>query len=172
MLAVKALGTELSTVRTGRASAALLDRVNVDAYGAKTPLKQVATVTAPDARMISVAPFDKTLVQAIEKAIMESDLGLTPSNDGQLIRIAVPQLSEERRKEFVRLIGKMGEEARISVRNVRRDVLNEMKRAEKDGDLGRDELGRAQDEVQKLTDAQVKAVDELLVRKEAEIMEV
>ncbi len=170
--AVKALGTELSTVRTGRASAALLDRVSVDAYGTRTPLKQVATVTAPDARMISVAPFDKTLVQAIEKAIMESDLGLTPSNDGQLIRIAVPQLSEERRKEFVRLIGKMGEEARISVRNVRRDVLNEMKRAEKDGDLGRDELGRAQDEVQKLTDAQVKAVDELLVRKEAEIMEV
>jgi ribosome recycling factor len=170
--AVKSLGNEFGTVRTGRASTALLDRVNVDAYGTKTPLKQVATIQAPEARLITIQPFDKSLFGAVEKGIMESDLGLTPSNDGQIIRIAIPQLSEERRKELVRLVGKMAEEARISVRNVRRDVLNEMKRAEKDGDVSKNDLGRAQDEVQKITDSQVKAVDELLARKEAEIMEV
>jgi ribosome recycling factor len=170
--AVTALGTEFSTVRTGRASTSLLDRVHVEAYGTRTPLNQLATIGAPEPRLLTVAPFDPNLVSAIEKAIMESDLGLTPNNDGKLIRLPVPQLTEERRKEMVRLVHKMAEEARIAVRNVRRDVLNELKRAEKDGELSRDELKGAQDEVQKLTDADVKAIDDLMARKEAEVLEV
>ena len=117
-------------------------------------------------------PYDRSIMSAIEKAIMESDLGLTPNNDGQLIRLPVPQLTEERRKEMVRLVHKMAEEARVAVRNVRRDVINDMKRAEKDGEMSRDELARAQDEVQKLTDAEVKSIDDLMARKEAEILEV
>ena len=170
--AVTALANEFGSVRTGRASTALLDRVTVEAYGTRTPLNQLATINAPEARLITVAPFDRSIMSSVEKALMEADLGLTPSNDGQLIRLPVPQLTEERRKEMVRLVHKMAEEARIAVRNVRRDVLNELKRAEKDGELSRDELSRAQDEVQKLTDAEVKAIDELMARKEAEILEV
>ena len=170
--AVSALSGEFGSVRTGRASTALLDRVTVEAYGTRTPLNQLATINAPEARLITVSPFDRSIMASIEKALMEADLGLTPSNDGQLIRLPVPQLTEERRKEMVRLVHKMAEEGRVAVRNVRRDVLNELKRAEKDGELSRDELGRAQDEVQKLTDAQVKAIDELMSRKEAEILEV
>jgi ribosome recycling factor len=122
--------------------------------------------------MLTVQPYDRSLFKAVEKGIMESDLGLTPSNDGQLIRLPIPQLTEERRKELVRLVHKMAEEARVAVRNVRRDVLNELKRAEKEGDVSRDELNRAQDEVQKLTDAEIKSVDDLMRRKEQEIMEV
>jgi ribosome recycling factor len=170
--AVAALTTEFSSVRTGRASTGLLDRVTVDAYGTRTPLNQLATIHAPEARLITVQPYDRSIMSAVEKAIMESDLGLTPSNDGQTIRLPVPQLTEERRKEMVRLVHKMAEEGRVAVRNVRRDVMNEMKRAEKEGELSRDELNRAQDEVQKLTDAEVKAIDELMGRKEAEILEV
>jgi ribosome recycling factor len=170
--ALRALGTEFSAVRTGRASTALLDRVQVAAYGTRMPINQVATVQAPEARLLTVQPFDRSLMKAVEKAILESDLGLTPSNDGQTIRLNIPQLNEERRKELVRLVHKMAEEARVAVRNVRRDVLNELKRSEKDGDISRDELSRAQDEIQKLTDAEVKAVDQLLARKEAEILEV
>jgi ribosome recycling factor len=170
--AVSALTGEFSSVRTGRASTGLLDRVTVDAYGTRTPLNQLATIHAPEPRLITVQPYDRSIMQAIEKAIMESDLGLTPSNDGQLIRLPVPQLTEQRRKEMVRLVHKMAEEARIAVRNVRRDVLNDLKRAEKEGELSRDELNRAQDEVQKLTDAEVKSIDELMARKEAEILEV
>ncbi len=170
--AVAALTTEFSSVRTGRASTSLLDRVSVDAYGTRTPLNQLATIHAPEARLLTVAPYDRSIMAQIEKAIMEADLGLTPSNDGQLIRLPVPQLTEERRKEMVRLVHKMAEEGRIAVRNVRRDVLNDLKKAEKDGELSRDELGRAQDEVQKLTDAEVKSIDDLMGRKEAEILEV
>jgi ribosome recycling factor len=170
--AVSALAAEFSSVRTGRASTGLLDRVTVDAYGTRTPLNQLATIHAPEPRLLTVQPYDRTIISQIEKAIMESDLGLTPSNDGQLIRLPVPQLTEERRKEMVRLVHKMAEEGRIAVRNVRRDVLNDLKRSEKDGDLSRDELKGAQDEVQKLTDAEVKAIDELMGRKEAEILEV
>ena len=165
--AVKALATEFQTVRTG-----LLDRVTVDAYGTRTPLNQLATINAPEPRLLTVQPYDRSIMTAVEKAIMESDLGLTPNNDGQIIRLPVPQLTEERRKEMVRLVHKMAEEARVAVRNVRRDVLNDMKRSEKDGDLSRDELSRGQDEVQKLTDAEVKAIDDLMARKEAEILEV
>lgn len=170
--ASKALGQEFASVRTGRASTALLDRVTVEAYGVRTPLIQLAGVNAPEPRLITVQPYDPSLLGTIEKALMESDIGLTPSNDGKIIRLPVPQLTEERRKEMVRLVHKMAEEARIAVRNVRRDILNELKREEKDGDMSRDDLGRAQEEIQKLTDAEVKAIDELLARKEAEIMEV
>jgi ribosome recycling factor len=170
--AVSALASEFGSVRTGRASTALLDRVTVDAYGTRTPLNQLATINAPESRLLTIQPFDRTIMPAVEKAIMESDLGLTPNNDGQIIRLAIPQLTEERRKEMVRLVHKMAEEGRIAVRNVRRDVLNEMKRAEKDGELSRDELKSGQDQVQKLTDAEVKAIDELMARKEAEVLEV
>ena len=170
--AVKALASEYQTVRTGRASTGLLDRVTVDAYGTRTPLNQLATINAPEPRLLTVQPYDRSIMSSIEKAIMESDLGLTPNNDGQLIRLPVPQLTEERRKEMVRLVHKMAEEARVAVRNVRRDVINDMKRAEKDGEMSRDELARAQDEVQKLTDAEVKSIDDLMARKEAEILEV
>lgn len=170
--AVAALGSEFASVRTGRASTALLDRITVDAYGTRTPLNQLATINAPEPRMLTIQPFDRSIMQSVEKAIMESDLGLTPNNDGQTIRLAIPQLTEERRKEMVRLIHKMAEEGRVAVRNVRRDVLNEMKRAERDGELSQDELKSAQDDVQKLTDAEVKAIDELMAGKEAEILEV
>lgn len=170
--AVKNLAQEFQAVRTGRASTHLLDRVQVDAYGTRTALNQLATLHAPEPRLLTVQPFDKSLLKSIEKAIQESDLGLTPSSDGQVIRLQIPQLTEERRKDLVRLVHKMAEEARVAVRNVRRDVLNDLKRREKDGDLSRDQLGRAQDEIQKLTDAEIKSVDDLMASKEAEIREV
>ena len=170
--ALTSLSGELGSVRTGRASTALLDRVHVDAYGSKMPLTQLATVSAPEPRMLTVQPFDRSLFPAIERGILESDLGLTPSNDGQIIRLSIPQLTEERRKELVKVVRKMGEEGKIAVRNVRRDVLNELKRAEKGGEVTRDELSRAHDDVQKLTDAEVAKIDEMMARKEAEIREV
>jgi ribosome recycling factor len=170
--AVKAFTHDLGSVRTGRASVALLDRIQVLAYGARTPLNQVAQLGAPEPRLLTISPYDKSLFGAVEKAILESDLGLTPTNDGQVIRIGIPQLTEQRRKELVKLTGKMAEDARIAIRNVRRDVLNEAKRAKKDGDLTDNEVNRLQDEIQKVTDAGIKEVDSLLARKEAEIMEV
>ena len=170
--AVTALTSEFAAVRTGRASTSLLDRIQVDAYGTKTPLNQLATISAPEPRLLTVSPFDPSILSAIERSIMESDLGLTPNNDGKIIRLPIPQLTEERRKEMVRLVHKMAEEGRVAIRNVRRDVLHDLKKAEKDGDLSRDELKRAEDEVQKLTDAEVKTIDDLMGRKEAEILEV
>ncbi len=170
--AVKAFTHDLASVRTGRASVALLDRIQVMAYGTRTPLNQIAQLGAPEPRLLTISPYDKSLFGAVEKAILESDLGLTPTNDGQLIRIGIPQLSEQRRKELVKLVGKMAEDARIAIRNVRRDVLNEAKRAEKEGEISRNEISRLQDEVQKVTDAEIKEVDAILARKEAEIMEV
>ncbi|MSO44520.1 MAG: ribosome recycling factor [Thermoleophilia bacterium] len=170
--AVKNLQSEFSALRTGRASTALLDRITVVAYGASTPLAQLATIHAPEARLITVQPFDRTILGDVERALLESNLGLTPSNDGNIIRLPLPQLTEERRKELVKVAHRLAEDSRVAVRNVRRDVLNEMKRAEKDGEVSKNDLGRAQDEVQKLTDAEVRAVDEMLARKEAEIMEV
>lgn len=170
--AVKSLTHDLATVRTGRASVALLDRIQVDAYGQKTPLNQIAQLSAPEPRLLTIQPYDRSIFASVEKAILESDLGVTPSNDGQVIRIALPQPTEQRRKELVKLVGKMAEEAKVAVRNVRRDVLNEARRAEKDGELSKNEIGRLQDEVQKVTDAEIKAIDEVLARKEAEIMEV
>lgn len=166
----KSLEAEFASVRTGRASTHLLDRVMVPAYGSDMPLNQVATIHAPEARLLTVQPFDKTLTKAIEKAIMESQLGLTPSSDGQMIRLPIPELTEERRKEYVKLVHKMAEDARIAVRNVRRDALNELKRHEKDGELSKDEAARVQDEVQKLTDQEVKSIDAAMATKEAEIL--
>ncbi len=170
--ALKSLENDFATVRTGRASTHLLDRVVVSAYGSDMPLNQVATISVPEARLLTVQPFDKTLMKDIEKALLEAQLGLTPSNDGQMIRLPIPALTEERRKEYVKLVHKMAEEARIAVRNVRRDIMNDVKKQEKDGDFSRDEAARVQDEVQKLTDTEIKSVDDAMARKEAEILEV
>jgi ribosome recycling factor len=168
--ALKSLEAEFASVRTGRASTHLLDRVTVPAYGSDMPLNQVATIGAPEARLLTIQPFDKTLMKVIEKALMEAQLGLTPSNDGQMIRLPIPDLTEERRKEYVKLVHKMAEEARIAVRNVRRDTLNDLKRREKDGEISKDEVSRVQDDVQKLTDSEVKSIDEAMAKKEAEIL--
>lgn len=168
----KALAGEFASVRTGRASTALLDRVTVEAYGTRTPLNQLAGISTPEARLIVVQPYDQSIIASIEKALMESDIGMNPSSDGRLIRLAVPQLTEERRKEMVRLVHKMAEEARVAVRNVRKDTLKDLKADEKEGGISRDDLARAEAEVQKLTDAEVKVIDELMARKEAEILEV
>jgi ribosome recycling factor len=169
---VEAVRGEFNTVRTGRASPALLDRIAVDYYGQPTPLKQLATISAPEPRLLTIQPFDPNSLKAIERAIQESDLGLTPSNDGKLIRLPIPQLTEERRRELVRLVGRYAEEGRIAVRNVRRDLMHHLKELVVNGEVGDDEERRAEDRAQKLTDEHVKAIDELLKHKEAEIMEV
>src|SRR5213082_3802489 len=163
---------EFNTVRTGRASASLLDRIDIDYYGTATPLKQLATIGVPEARMLTVQPFDPSSIRTIEKAIQESDLGLTPSNDGKLIRLPIPQLTEERRKELVKVVRGMAEEGRVAVRNVRRDAIHHLKELVDKGEVGSDEEHRAEERVQKLTDDHVHKIDELLKRKEAEIMEV
>ena len=164
--------TEFNTVRTGRASAALLDRIAIDYYGQETPLKQLATINVPEPRMLTIQPFDPSSTKQIEKAIQESDLGLTPSNDGKVIRLPIPQLTEERRKELVKVVRHLAEEGRIAVRNVRRDVLHHMKELVNKGEVGADEEHRGEERVQKLTDEHTKAIDDLLKHKEAEIMEV
>ena len=164
--------TEFNSVRTGRASAALLDRISIDYYGTPTPLKNMATIGVPEPRMITVQPFDASQIKAIEKAVQESDLGLTPSNDGKLIRLPIPQLTEERRKELVKIVRNMAEEGKVAVRNVRRDCMTHLKELVDNGDVGADEEHRAEDRVQKLTDEHTAKIDELLKRKEAEIMEV
>jgi ribosome recycling factor len=169
---VEAAQHELNPVRTGRASAALLDRVNVDYYGTATPLRQLATINVPEPRMLTVQPFDPSSIKAVERAIQESDLGLTPSNDGKLIRLPIPQLTEERRKELVKIVRGLAEDGRVAVRNVRRDVMHHLKELVRDGDVGDDEERRAEDRAQKLTDEHVHRIDELLKRKEEEIMEV
>src|SRR6266581_5071305 len=163
---------EFNTVRTGRASAGLLDRISVDYYGSPTPLKQLATINVPEPRMLTIQPFDPSSIKGIEKAIQESDLGLTPSNDGKLIRLPVPQPNEERRKELVKVVRKLAEEHRVAVREVRRDALRHLQELVKNGDVGDDDERRSEQEVQRLTDAHTKSIDELLKHKEAEIMEV
>lgn len=169
---VESAHAEFNTLRTGRASAALLDRIQIDYYDQKTPLKQLATINVPEPRLLTIQPFDPTSVPTIERAIQESDLGLTPSNDGKLIRLPIPQLTEERRRELVKVVRHMAEEGRIAVRNVRRDVMHHLKELVAKGDVGDDEERRAEERVQKLTDEHTKKIDELLKRKEAEIMEV
>jgi len=169
---VEAASHEFNTVRTGRASAALLDRIQVDYYGTPTPLQQLATINVPEPRMITVQPYDPGSIKAIERSILESDLGLTPSNDGKVIRLPIPQLTEERRKELVKVVRHLAEEGRVAVRNVRRDVMHDLKELVKNGDVGDDEERRAEDRVQKLTDEHVAKIEDLLKRKEAEIMEV
>jgi ribosome recycling factor len=170
--AIEALRREFAGVRTGKASPALLDTIRVEAYGSMVPLNQVGTVAAPEARMLTVQPWDKGLMKATEKALRESDLGLNPSNDGQIIRIPIPPLTEERRKEYVRLLHKLTEEARVAVRNVRRDANDEIKHRQKDEGLSEDDVRREQAEVQKLTDQYIARIEELMKHKEAEIMEV
>ena len=163
---------EFNTVRTGRASAALLDRVNVDYYGQATPVKQLATLNVPEPRMLTVQPFDPSSLEAIEKAILESDLGLMPANDGKLIRLPIPSLTEERRKELVRVVRQLAEDGKVSIRNVRRDVISDLKDLARDGDIGDDDERRAEERVQKLTDGFVATVDGVLKKKEEEILEV
>ena len=166
---VESMHGELNSIRTGRASAALLDRVQVDYYGQKTPLKQLATINVPEPRMLTVQPFDPNAIKDIERSIQESDLGLNPSNDGKLIRLPIPQLTEERRQELVKVARQIAEEGRVAVRNVRRDVIHHLKEEES---VGADDEHRAEERVQKLTDEHVKKIDDLLKRKEAEITEV
>ncbi|HET7146613.1 MAG TPA: ribosome recycling factor [Gaiellaceae bacterium] len=163
---------QFATVRTGRASAALLDRIEVDYYGTSTPLKQLATISVPDPRMLSLQPFDPSSIRAIEKAIQESDLGLTPSNDGKMIRLPIPQLTEERRKELVKVVRGLAEEHRVAIREIRRDAMRHLKDLVDNGDVGADEEHRAEERVQKLTDEHTKQIDDLLKHKEAEVMEV
>lgn len=169
---VEATRGEFGSVRTGRASPALLDRVVVDYYGAQTPLKQLATIHASEARLLTVQPYDKGSIKAIEKAIMESDVGLTPNNDGQLIRLQVPELNEERRRELVKVVRGIAEEGRVAIRNIRRDVMHDLRELKDSGETGEDDERRAEAELQKLTDARVAELDEALKAKEAEIMEV
>jgi ribosome recycling factor len=170
--AVEHARNEFNTVRTGRASAALLDRIVIDYYGQETPLKQLATINVPEPRMLTIQPFDPSSMKQIEKAIQESDLGLTPSNDGKVIRLPIPQLTEERRKELVKVVRHLAEEGRIAVRNVRRDVLHHMKELMNKGEVGADEEHRGEERVQKLTDERIKTIDDALKHKEAEILEV
>ncbi|WP_259779750.1 ribosome recycling factor [Aestuariispira ectoiniformans] len=170
--ALDALSHEFAGLRTGRASASLLDPIVVDAYGSMVPLNQVAGVTVPEARMLMVTVWDNTVIKAVEKAIRESDLGLNPMTEGNAIRIPIPELNEERRTELTRVAGRYAEAARVAVRNVRRDGMDHLKKAEKDGDISKDDAHRLSDQIQKLTDDHIKKVDEALVAKEEEIMQV
>ena len=163
---------EFSTVRTGRASPSLLDRVSVDYYGAMTPLNQLATISAPEARLLTVQPYDKSSIKALEKAINESDVGLNPSNDGNLVRLAVPELTEERRRELVRVVKHLAEEGRISIRNVRRDTMQHLRELKAEGDASSDDEHRAEVELQKLTDSHIGELDSVLKAKEEEILAV
>jgi ribosome recycling factor len=163
---------EFSSVRTGRASPALLDRVEVDYYGATTPLKQLAGISASEARLLTVTPYDKSSIKAIEKAIMESDVGLTPSNDGNVIRLTIPELTEERRKELVKVVRRIAEEGRVAIRNVRRDVMHDLRELRDAGEVGKDDEHRAEVELQKLTEERVGELDGALTAKEKEILEV
>ena len=163
---------EFNGIRTGRASPGLLDRIAIDYYGTPTPLKTLASIAAPEPRMLTVQPFDPGSMKSIERAIQESDLGLTPSNDGKLIRLPIPALTEERRKELVKVVRRVGEEGKVAIRNVRRDVLHHLRELVTKGEVGDDEERRAEQQVQKLTDEHTKSIDDLLKVKEAEIMEV
>jgi ribosome recycling factor len=169
---IEATVTQFGTVRTGRANPHLLDRVIVEYYGTQTPLNQMATLAAPEARLLTVTPYDKTSMKSIEKAIRDSDLGLNPSNDGNVMRLSVPELTEERRRDLVKLARQIAEEGRIGIRNVRRDVMQDLRELKNDGDLGADEEKRAEQELQKVTDERVAELDALLKAKEAEILEV
>jgi ribosome recycling factor len=169
---VEACRHELATVRTGRASPHLLDRLEVDYYGAQTPIKQLAQVAATDARLLTLTPFDKGSIGMIEKAILESDLGLTPSNDGNVIRLQIPELNEERRRELVKVVHGVAEDGRIAVRNIRRDVMHDLRELKKEGEVGEDDERRSEAELQKRTDEATKEIDGLLKAKEEEILEV
>ncbi|MCP8616493.1 ribosome recycling factor [Salirhabdus salicampi] len=170
--AVQAYSRQLATVRAGRANPAILDSVHVEYYGALTPLKQLANISVPEARQLLITPFDKSALEEMEKAIQKADLGLTPSNDGNIIRITIPALTEERRKELVKVVRKYAEEGRVQVRNIRRDANDQLKKLEKDGELTEDEHRHYQDEVQNVTNENIAKIDQLTKDKEEEILEV
>jgi ribosome recycling factor len=169
---VETASHEFSTVRTGRASPGLLDRITVDYYGAMTPLNQLSTISAPEPRLLTVTPYDKTSIKAIEKAINESDVGLTPSNDGNVVRLVVPELTEERRKDLVKIVRNLAEEGRIAIRNVRRDTMQHLRELKSEGEASSDDEHRAEVELQKLTDGRVSDLDAVLKAKEEEILAV
>lgn len=168
---IDALNNELKRVRTGRASLSLLDGIRVDYYGTLTPLNQVASLSVPESRLITVQPWDASAIKEIEKAVLKSDLGLTPANDGKIIRIAIPPLTQERRKELVKVVNKTCEEYKVAVRNVRRDCNELIKGLKKDGDVAEDEAFKAQEQVQKITDEHIRKIDDIYKRKEKEILE-
>jgi ribosome recycling factor len=168
---IEALKRELKRVRTGRASLSILDGIKVDYYGTLTPLNQMATLAVPESRLITIQPWDVSVIQDIEKAILKSDLGLTPANDGKILRISIPPLTEERRKELVKMVHKMCEDYKVSVRNARRDSNELLKSLKKDGDISEDEAFKAQDEVQKITDEHIELIDGCYSKKEKEILE-
>ncbi|MDR4886467.1 ribosome recycling factor [Fredinandcohnia sp. QZ13] len=170
--AVQALSRELATVRAGRANPAILDKVSVDYYGAPTPLNQLASINVPEARMLVIQPYDKSVLGDMEKAIQKADLGLNPTNDGSIIRISIPPLTEERRRELVKVVKKYAEESKVAVRNVRRDGNDELKKLEKNGEITEDELRTLTDDVQKITDESINKIDSIAKEKEKEIMEV
>jgi ribosome recycling factor len=163
---------EFSTVRTGRASPSLLERVMVDYYGAQTPLNQLATISAPEARLLTVQPYDKSSIKAIEKAINESDVGLTPSNDGNIVRLVIPELTEERRRDLVKVVRNLAEEGRVAVRNVRRDTMQHLRELKAEGEASSDDEHRAESQLQKLTDTNISELDAVLKAKEEEILAV
>jgi ribosome recycling factor len=169
---VEATRGEFATVRTGRASPHLLDRIEVDYYGAVTALRQLAQISATEARLLTITPYDKNSIKAIEKSIMESDVGLTPSNDGQVIRLTIPELTEERRRELVKVVHGIAERGRVAVRNIRRDVMHDLRELKNEGEVGSDDEHRAESELQKLTDSHVGEIDSALAGKEEEILEV
>ncbi|MFY7930301.1 MAG: ribosome recycling factor [Oligoflexus sp.] len=169
---IAAFDKDLARVRTGRASISMVDGVKVDYYGTLSPINQVATLSTPDARTILISPFEKKLIQEIEKSIMKADLGLQPTNDGVVVRVPIPQLTEDRRKDIVKQLKKMGEEAKVSIRHIRRDINEEIKKAEKDKKITEDDSKRFQDEVQKHTDNFIKTLDERMAKKEKEVMTV
>ena len=169
---IEAIRYELNKFRTGKASATILDGVKVNYYGSIVPLKQAANISVPEARLITIQPWDKTMINEVEKAIQKSDLGLTPMNDGNMIRLPIPQLTEERRQDLVKQSKRLGEEAKISIRNSRRDANEKIKKLEKDHDISEDDSHTTQDEIQKLTDDYVAKIDEILKKKEIEIMEI
>ncbi len=168
---IAALKIELNRLRTGRASLSIFDGVKVDYYGTLTPLNQMATLAVPESRLITIQPWDVSVIKDIEKAILKSDLGLTPSNDGKIIRIAIPPLTEERRKDLVKVVHKICEDYKVSVRNIRRDANELLKSMKKDGEISEDDAFKSQDQVQKITDEQIKLIDECYQEKEKEILE-
>jgi ribosome recycling factor len=170
--AIEALKKDFGSIRTGRASLSLLDGIHIDYYGTLTPLNQAASLSVPDSRQIAIQPWDQKLIHEIEKAILKSDLGLTPNNDGKVIRLIIPQLTEERRKELVKIAKKKCEDARVAIRNIRRDINEEIKKSEKEKHMSEDDVKRFQEEIQKVTDSHIHKVDEVFHHKEKEIMEV
>lgn len=170
--AISVASDELKGIRTGRASAGLLDRINVDYYGTPTPIKQLASINVPESQLITIQPWDKSTLPSIEKAIMSSDLGVMPSNDGNLIRLSMPPLTEERRKELTKVVHRLGEEAKIAIRNVRRDAIEELKHLQKEGKISEDDYYREHDHVQNFTDKHTQKVDEIIKAKEEELMSV